>query len=249
MRRLLASTAVLALLSTPALALDGHAADDAHEAEAHEAGAHAAADMSEALGVPSGLYVLDKNHASLTWSVMHLGLSHYTARFTAFDVALNFDAADPTQSTLTATIDPASVRTDYPGDYKATHADSEYETWDEDLARNPGWMNADAFPEITFTSTEVTMDSDTTGTVTGDVTFLGVTAPVTLDVTLIGTANPKPRSDFAALGFSAHGTLDRTAFGNDTAAPFIGEEVKLRIEAEFHHEAEAEADTDADAGE
>lgn len=188
-----------------------------------------------AIAAPAGAYTLDKTHASLTFQVMHLGLSNYTARFTDFDASLNFDPANPTASTVTATINPASVETDYPGDYKATHADSGFNSWNEDLANSPNWLNAAAFPQITFTSTALTATGERTGTMSGDLTFLGVTQPVTLDVTFNGELNPHPMlQGRSAIGFSARGTLKRSDFGSTYGAAFIGDEVNLIIEAEFH---------------
>ncbi|MCG8443202.1 MAG: YceI family protein [Caulobacterales bacterium] len=187
-----------------------------------------------AIDAPAGAYTLDKTHASVTWKVSHLGLSAYTARFTDFDAALELDPAEPANSSVTATINAASIVTDYPGDYKAGHADSGFETWDEDLARNAKWFNSDEFPEITFTSTGIEVDGENTGKMTGELTFLGVTQPVTLDVTFNGSLNPHPFAPISAVGFSATTTLDRTTFGMTNYAPNIGADVEILIEAEFH---------------
>ncbi len=180
-------------------------------------------------GVPGGEYQLDKTHAMLVWKVNHLGLSSYISRFTDFDATLTFDPADPTASSLSVSVNPASVETDYPADFKAGHPDSKYDSWNEELAYNNKWLNAENHPEVTFVSTGIESTGDYTGTITGDLTFLGVTKPVTLDVVYNGTQNFRGRK----IGFSATGTLDRTAFGLDTFAPMIGAEVELEIEAEF----------------
>lgn len=219
MRTILVSAAAFAL-AAPAFAHD-HGATDADDAPAFE------------ITVPAGTYGLDKTHASLTWQVMHLGLSKYTARFTDFDATVEFDPAAPETSSVTATINPTSVETDYPGDYKAGHADSPYETWDEDLAQNPDWFSAGEHPEITFTSTAIEVTGPNTGVITGDLTFRGVTAPVSLDATFNGELNPHPFVGVPAIGFSASGTLDRTTFGMERSVPFVGAEVHLLIEAEF----------------
>lgn len=180
-------------------------------------------------GVPSGEYELENTHAMLVWKVSHLGLSKYISRFTEFDATLDFNPEDPTASALSVTVNPASVETDYPGDFKEGHPKSDYDTWNDELAFGDSWLNADEFPEITFVSTGVETTGDYTGQVTGDLTFLGVTKPVTLDVTYNGTQNFNGRK----IGFSASGTIDRTEFGLGTYAPMIGTEVELEIEAEF----------------
>lgn len=181
----------------------------------------------------AGTYEVDPTHTSVTWRVDHFGLSAYTGRFKTVDATLEFNPEDPAATRITATIDPLSVETDYPGDYKAGHTDSGYESWNEDLARNPNWLNGDAFPQITFTSTSVTQDTASTGKVTGDLTFLGVTKPVTLDVIYNGKANFPWAPDADKIGFSATTTLKRSDFGNATYAPNIGDEVEVIIEAEF----------------
>ncbi len=63
---------------------------------------------------PSGAYVSDQPHTSLTWKVSHFGLSNFTARFVGIDAQLGWNAEDPSLSTLTVAVDPRSVRTDFP---------------------------------------------------------------------------------------------------------------------------------------
>ncbi len=180
-------------------------------------------------GVPSGAYEMDKTHAMLVWKVSHLGLSTYVSRFTEFDAMLDFNPEDPAASSLSVTVNPASVETDYRGNFKEGHPNSEHDTWNEELGLGDSWLNGDEFPEITFVSTDIETTGDYTGKVTGDLTFLGVTKPVTLDVTYNGTQNMRGRK----VGFSATGTIDRTEFGLGTYAPMIGTQVELEIEAEF----------------
>ena len=223
--KLLTAAALLAL--TAACAQPTPAPDAADTAAAGPA-------TPVAISAPAGTYALDKSHATVTFQVMHLGLSNYTARFTDFDATLTFDPANPTASSVTATINPASVETDYPGDYRATHRDSAYQSWDQDLAQNPVWFNAGAHPTITFQSTGLTLTGERTGTMTGDLTFLGQTHPVTLDVTFNGELTPHPfRPTQAAIGFSARGSLTRSTWGMGNYVPNIADQVNLIIEAEF----------------
>ncbi|WP_340691308.1 YceI family protein [Hyphomonas sp.] len=183
-------------------------------------------------------YKIDPNHASLIWRVKHMGLSNYTARFTNFDATLVFNPDDASATSLTATIDPTSVETDYPGDFKAGHADSPYDTFDEEIAQSGDYFNAGAFPQITFNSATVTKTGPDTGTVTGDLTFLGVTKPVTLDVKYNGVAQFPWAPEQDHIGFSATGTLTRSDFGLSAGTPYVGDEVEIVIEAEFGEVAE-----------
>ena len=173
--------------------------------------------------MPGGLYELDKGHASLTWKVSHMGLSNYTARFTDFDSEIMFNPIDLEQSKVRATIDPTSVETDHVGE----------KDFNAELANEAGWFNTEQFPKITFLSTNVEKTGDNTGKVTGDLTFLGVTKPVTLDVTFNKAVGNHPFANKPALGFSATGTIKRSEFGMDKYIPMIGDDVDLLIETEY----------------
>ncbi|MCI5043070.1 MAG: YceI family protein [Aquisalinus sp.] len=176
--------------------------------------------------MPAGEYVLDKSHASLTWKVSHFGLSNYTARFTRFDATVDFDPANPANSTLSVTVDPTSVETDYPN--------AEAKDFDKELAESDRWFNAGEFPEISFVSTGIEMTGETTGIVTGDLRFMGVTKPASLDVTFNAAFAERPFSGLATLGFSATGTVTRSDWGMSGLVPNIGDDVDLLIEVEFY---------------
>lgn len=175
--------------------------------------------------LPAGIYVSDETHTSVTFKVNHMGLSKYTARFAKAEAELNFDPADPTKSSVKATVDPASVRTDYP------HVAEK--DFDKKLATDAEWFNVGKFPTITFASTRIEKTGDTTGKMHGDLTFLGVTKPVTFDVTFNGAYAEHPMAKIPAMGFSATTTIKRSDFGFSTYVPMIGDDVDLMIEIEF----------------
>ncbi|MEM7619926.1 MAG: YceI family protein [Pseudomonadota bacterium] len=178
--------------------------------------------------MPKGVYNIDETHASVTWKVSHLGLSNYTARFTKFDADLTFDPAKPEDSKLVATIDPTSIATDYPY--------AEKKDFDKKLVEGKEWFNSKNFPKITFESSKIEKTGDNKGTMTGNLTFLGVSKPITFDVTFNGAMAQQPFSKKPTLGFSAEGTLKRSDWGMATYVPNIGDEVKVIIEAEFAKE-------------
>ena len=176
---------------------------------------------------PAGAYAVDKTHATIQWQGLHNGLSWYTARFTAFDIQLNFDPADVTKSKITASIDPKSIETDF---LKTRPAGSTTD-FNNELATGDRWFNAGKFPTITFASTAVTKTGATTGKMTGNLTFLGVTKPVTLDVTYNGSKSfPAPKK--SKVGFRAVGAINKTAWGMPTGGP-IADDIKIEINAEF----------------
>ena len=181
----------------------------------------ASAPVLDVAAAPKGAYVLDPTHTSVNWSLSHSGLSFYTARFDGITGALDFDPAAPTNSALDIRIDPKSVST---GD----------SVWDDTLATDGRYFDSDSYPEIRFTATSSVTNSANTGQVTGDLTLRGITKPVTLDVTYNG-AGKSFGNPGATLGFSAVGTLNRSEWGMNYLTSFgIGDEVTLRIEAEFN---------------
>ncbi len=187
-----------------------------------------------ALVIPSGDYAMDPTHASLRFEILHLGLAEYNARLTKFDAKLKVDAANPTASSVSFTADAASVRTDYPGNFQATHKGSPFKTWDEALAKQ--FLGAEKQPKITFTSTSFTLDGGNKGTLTGDLSIGGVSKPVTFEVELSGQAAEHPFTKAPALGFEAEGTIKRSDYGIATEGGLngaLGDAVEIEFNGEF----------------
>lgn len=178
-----------------------------------------------AVEAPAGTYKIDPTHASVHWKVSHLGLSNYTARFIRFDATLTFDPAKPEASKLEATVDPTSLKTDFP------FADKK--DFDKVLIEDPKWFNATVQKAISFKSTSVKMTGPKTADVTGDLSLLGVSKPVTLKVTLNGGMKEQPFAKKPALGFSAVGSIKRSDWGLANLVGPVGDEVQIVIEAEF----------------
>lgn len=179
--------------------------------------------------VPSGEYALDRNHSTLTVRVSRFGLSNYTLRFNGLDGVLNFNADNPEQSTVTASVDTSTLDTSYTGD----------RNFDAEL-QNSAWLDAGTHPTATFRSTSVEQTGSDTARVTGDLTIRGVTRPITFDVTYNRSWRQHPLGGSQYLiGFSGRGTLQRSEYGMTELQPRgggddgIGNEVELLIEAEF----------------
>lgn len=176
-------------------------------------------------GMPGGMYKLDKTHASLTWKVSHLGLSDYTARFTKFDAEINLNPTNLQTSKVSASIDPTSIKTDFPYTDK--------KDFDAQLVNDTQWFNATQFPKIIFRSNKIDITGNDTATMTGTLDFLGTKKPLSLDVTFNKALGNHPFKNKPAIGFSAIGSLKRSDFGMNTYIPQIGDNVDLIIEAEF----------------
>ena len=175
---------------------------------------------------PAATYGVDKPHSSVIWKGLHQGLSWYAARFTNFDITVDFNEADVSKSKVTASVDLKSVETDYAKTRPAGRNDD----FNAELA-NERFLNSAKFPQATFTSTSITKTGDKTGKMTGNLTFMGISKPVTFDVTYIGNRND-PRAQKHKIGFQAVGSLKRSDFGVAVGGP-VGDEIKLEINAEL----------------
>lgn len=177
---------------------------------------------------PAGPYRLDKSHASLDFKVDHIGFSSYVGRFKAFDATLAFNPQDPAAMRVEASIDVLSL--DVPTPPEGFLAE----------LLGPTWLDAGAHPTMTFRSTAVTLIGPDAARVVGDLAFRGVVAPIALIVRFNGgykdfaPYDPNPR-----IGFSATGTLSRSAYGLSFGLPpegsrmGVGDAVSVMIEAEF----------------
>ncbi|HPU14544.1 MAG TPA: YceI family protein [Polymorphobacter sp.] len=178
------------------------------------------------IALPSGKYVLDPTHASLTWRVVHFGLSNYTARFAKFDATVDLNAADVSKSSLKVKVDPTSVRTDYPYPDKVN--------FDAEVGTSPKFLDGTAHPDVTFVSTGIVVTGPKTANITGNLTLRGVTKPVTLAATLNGSIPAHPMTKLPVFGISAKGSFKRSDFGMDYGTQFVSDTVELAIEAEFN---------------
>ncbi len=162
-------------------------------------------------------YKLDPSHMSVAFIIDHLGFAKLIGRFNTASGEVAFDKDAVQNSTLKVAIDAASIDT--------AHAKR-----DEHL-RSPDFFNAKEFPQITFKSTKIEKTGEKSGKLHGDLTMLGTTKPVVLDVTF-NKEGVSPASKLETVGFSARGKIKRTDFGMKYGAPNIGDEVELLIEAE-----------------
>lgn len=185
------------------------------------------------LSAPAGTYKLDPYHRTVEMRLMHLGLAPYVTRFTRLDATITLDPKDLSKSTLTVNIDPTSIRTDFSGDYPGTHKDSPYASFDEALARDPKFLNADVHKEIVFRSTKVEDLRGNKLRVTGDLTFLGQTHPVTLEAELTGSMEKHPYSQRGMVGFTAMTRFNRSQWGMTGTQQYLGDEVTLEFFGEF----------------
>jgi polyisoprenoid-binding protein YceI len=180
-----------------------------------------AADNNPAVAA-AGTYKNDPLHTSVTAKISHSGgLSNFTFRFTKTDISYTYDPAKPTATQVTAVIGAASVATDY--ERNATNKDFNAEVAGE------RFLQSAKFPTFTFKSTSIKANG-ATGTMTGDLTLMGVTKPVTLNVTYNGSA---VQQGTPKMGFSATGVVKRSDYGFTAMIGPLGDDVHVIIETEM----------------
>ncbi|MFL6584000.1 MAG: YceI family protein [Chthoniobacterales bacterium] len=115
-------------------------------------------------------YKIDPAHSKIAFSVPHL-LGTARGEFHKFNGSIVVDREHPERSSVTATIQVASIDTQIPR--RDTHLLS------------ADFFDAARFPTITFRSRSVRRSGMDTGDIAGDVTLKGVTRPLTLHVKLV----------------------------------------------------------------
>lgn len=145
----------------------------------------------------------------------NFGFSEISGRFTDVRGAIQLNRQAPDRSTVGVRIRTNSVETGN-------------ELLDQVLASGL-FFDAESYPEIVFSSTDVAIVDGQSGAVTGDISIRGVTRPVTLNVTF-NRAGTHPVTGLDVAGFSARGTINRRDFGMTLGPREIADEVELGIE-------------------
>lgn len=167
----------------------------------------------------AGQYTLDKEHATLMFKINHLGFSTYIGRFNEFDANLDFDPENVADATLEVIVNTSSIDVNNPA-------------FSEEL-RGSDWFNVETFPQAVFKTTSLLESDENSFVFAGDLTLLGVTQPVTLNVDFHGGGRNFLTRKYT-LGFSGGVNFQRSAFGMDHLTAFgVGDDIELEIHVEF----------------
>jgi polyisoprenoid-binding protein YceI len=195
-------------------------------AQTQAAQTQTAAAYQDAVNLPAGDYKLDPRHASVQFRIRHENqLAWFTARFNKRDATLTLNPADPSQSHLIASVDPASIDTGLPDPADAAG-----------FARGIAQaLGAATTPAITFTSTSIHRTGQFTADITGDLTMNGRSHALVLHATFDGAVVDPLRGNKQVLGFSANGALNRSDWSATQWSIVAGDQVQIVIEAELVH--------------
>jgi len=170
-----------------------------------------------ALPAHADTYTLDKLHTQILFFVDHFGFSKSQGEFLEFEGQFTLDRNRIENSTARITIYTESI-------------DMDDDKWNRKM-RGKTYFNSDAHPTIEFESTGVEVLGDDELAVRGNLSMLGSTRPVTLNMRL-NKIGVNLASGMKTAGFSGGTVLHRSDFGMDSHLKYIGDEVEVRLEVE-----------------
>jgi polyisoprenoid-binding protein YceI len=172
-------------------------------------------------------YLLDPHHTYPHFAVEHLGVSLYWGRFDRSGGKFTIDRAAH-KGTLELTVDTASVST---GD---NERGGRPRTLDEHL-KSADFFNVAEFPRMSFKADEVKFLGDSPSEVSGQLTLLGVTKPLTLKIER-WVCKDHPFNKKPMCGGNASGTLKRSDFGMKYGLAAVSDEVRLYVQFEGYRQ-------------
>lgn len=166
-------------------------------------------------------YEIDPAHTFPMFEVGHLGFSRHRGRFNTTRGAL--------------TLDRAAARGELEVVIAAETIDTGHDAL-EKVLRGDGFFDVERFPELRFRSTRFEFDGDRVRAVVGELTLLGQTRPLRLELDFFHCGHHLLLQR-EVCGANATGTLRRSDFGMDKFVRLgVGDEVKLSIQVEAHGE-------------
>lgn len=177
-------------------------------------------------GYVAGTWVIDPVHTHVGFVIKHMMVSKVRGRFGTFSGQI-VTAANPLQSTVTATIEATSIDTD--NEMRDNHI------------RSADFFEAENHPQITFASTGLRHEGGEFF-LDGDLSIRGTTRSVTLAVET-PAFGPNPMGGTKA-GFSATTEINRMDFGVSYNGPIPGGGVALGEKVQIVLDVEADLVTD-----
>lgn len=168
----------------------------------------------------TGTYAIDAAHSRIGFVARHAMVTKVRGSFNDFAGTAFLDGSDPSKSTVTITAKVASI-------------DTRNEQRDGHLRTND-FLDADQFPELSFTSTSITHVGGNDFEVAGDLSIKGVTKSVTFPLEFQGAATDPFGND--RIGFEGSTQILRSEYGVSFNAPLetggvlVSDKVTLELE-------------------
>jgi polyisoprenoid-binding protein YceI len=157
---------------------------------------------------------IDPARTHIAFAIDAVGFPRTQGEFRRFEGRISVDFEHPGRSSVAFHVQSQSV------DVGSSSFD--------DYLRSVAFLNAARYPTIDFVSNSVEKIDDHTVRVSGDLTLLGVTKPLTVNVAV--------RREFGSgssrLGFLAKTSINRLDFGMTSGFPLVSRDVELVISSE-----------------
>ncbi|MEO8299254.1 MAG: YceI family protein [Burkholderiales bacterium] len=161
-------------------------------------------------------YTADPLHTNVTWEVLHSGTSTIRGRFAVKEATITLDRAAKTGK-VDVGIDPATVTTIAPSL--------------ESTMKGERMFNVAAFPSVRFAGESVTFDGDKVTSVTGNLTLLGKTQPLTLQAIRFNCYQ-HPMLKREVCGGDFEGVIQRSQYGLGFLPQAAAENVRVLVQIE-----------------
>jgi polyisoprenoid-binding protein YceI len=146
-------------------------------------------------------------------------LSRVGGRFTDFAGTIQFDPANPERSSVSFTVQTASIDTNQPDRDKHLRSDD--------------FFSVEKYPTLTFASTRIVARGPEQFEVSGDLTIRGITRSIVLPVAYLGAAKDPWGNE--KLAFDTEITIDRKEYGLtwntalEAGGFLVGDDVRVTI--------------------
>ena len=163
----------------------------------------------------SETYKIDKGHTSVIFKVRHMNLANFYGRFNETEGQIIYDAENPSGSSIEFQI-------------KSETIDTNSEKRNKSL-KGPDYLNVKQFPFIVFRSKSVKAKGADLE-VSGEMTLLGVTRPLTVLIKKIGEGDD-PWGGYR-IGFETRFSFLRSDFGMKYNLKGLGDEIDTIVSIE-----------------
>ena len=168
----------------------------------------------------TGDYTIDTAHSTIGFTVRHAMVTNVKGTFDDFSGSLHLDGGDPSASTASIDVKMDSI------DTGSADRDGHLKSAD--------FFKIEEFPTMTFRSTKAEALGDEDYRITGDLTILGTTKPLTIDLEFNGAAKDPFGNE--RVGFEGKAEILRSEWGLtwnaalETGGVLISDKIKLSFD-------------------
>jgi polyisoprenoid-binding protein YceI len=171
---------------------------------------------SNLVGAQEAVYDVEPTHTFVHFEVLHAGTSTNRGRFDTVEGTIALDR-EARKGKVDIVVHPASVNTGI-------------QSYNDHL-RNADFLDVSVHPSAKFVGDGFTFEDGRVKSVSGTLTLLGKTQPVTLNA-LRFNCYDNPRAKTEACGGDFETTLTRSDFGMNFGLPGIPDAVRILIQIE-----------------